>query len=259
MNYGKAVAEARRLIKQSEQDQWRLAELTWEQVDAGVSKAQWARDIGTDPRHVRALHIMWERWSGARAPDRPSATEAYLMAREQAETAEEAQQVKVDRRASSEIRRASPEVRLGTFRELARDPIIQQKLAHDPDEADDVVDLVAKSPTLTGRTLVRSEEVRPTPEKPKKTGSLGFVATIGLGNQAKYAVQRLREDCETLVSWARQNRDDEGGVAAVRENIADLREASEMLRRYAAELELAIGEGDEAWLRKVLSGEDVDR
>src|SRR5215813_11835152 len=63
MDYATAVFEARRLIKRSEEDQWRLAELTWEQIEAGRSKSQWGRDIGVSEAEVRRLYKIWNRWN----------------------------------------------------------------------------------------------------------------------------------------------------------------------------------------------------
>jgi hypothetical protein len=37
MDYQQAADEARQLVAQSEQTWWRLAELTWHQVNAGVT------------------------------------------------------------------------------------------------------------------------------------------------------------------------------------------------------------------------------
>src|SRR6266487_2245779 len=59
--YEKAVAEARRLVKRSEEDQWRLAELTWEQVEGGKSRAQWARDVGVGRTSVMRWYKIWAR------------------------------------------------------------------------------------------------------------------------------------------------------------------------------------------------------
>ena len=80
MNYKDAVAEGRRLVKRSEQDQWRLAELTWEQVQAGNTRNQWGRDIGISGRYAATLYNMWERWGTVNFSSRPPFTEAYKIA-----------------------------------------------------------------------------------------------------------------------------------------------------------------------------------
>lgn len=73
--YTKAVAEARRLIKRSEGDQWRLAELTWQQVQGGKSRRQWAKDIGVDPSAISRWFKIWERWGDDL--DRPAWADAW--------------------------------------------------------------------------------------------------------------------------------------------------------------------------------------
>lgn len=71
MTYEQAVSEARTLVKRSDEDQWRLAQLTWEQVKAGKSRAQWARDIGVGVDHAEDLYAIWNRWKGVDPPHRP--------------------------------------------------------------------------------------------------------------------------------------------------------------------------------------------
>ena len=84
-NYTDAVTEARTLIKRSEDDQWRLAKLTWEKSqpqrgreilpEGKVSVAQWARDIGVDDEYARRLRLAWERFGSD--PLRPKFSDAY--------------------------------------------------------------------------------------------------------------------------------------------------------------------------------------
>jgi len=59
MTYADAVTEARTLVKRSEADQWRLAELTWEQVTTGGTRRQWSKDIGTSERWAGVLYRAW--------------------------------------------------------------------------------------------------------------------------------------------------------------------------------------------------------
>lgn len=67
MEYQAAVAEAQRLVKRSEADQWRLAELTFEQLQAGVTQDRWAEDVGLSRRTVRRYAAVWERFGAASA------------------------------------------------------------------------------------------------------------------------------------------------------------------------------------------------
>src|SRR5437867_3647381 len=62
MKYGDAVKEARTLVKRSEGDQWRLAQLTWEQVEAGKTRNLWASDIGISASHAARLYQVWAKW-----------------------------------------------------------------------------------------------------------------------------------------------------------------------------------------------------
>jgi len=77
VQYQQAVAEARRLVKRSDEDQWQLAQLTYEQVQAGKSAVQWARDTGMSEVRAKALVRVWRRWGSAQVADGPSFTEAY--------------------------------------------------------------------------------------------------------------------------------------------------------------------------------------
>jgi hypothetical protein len=130
-NYNEAVAEARQLIKRSEEDQWRLAELTWQTVEGGVSKSQWARDIGTGRIHVLALYRVWARWGErARTPDL-TFTDVYAMAREQTDDPQEARQSADERRALSAVRKATPDRKAEFARELLSQPEVAERVVHD--------------------------------------------------------------------------------------------------------------------------------
>jgi hypothetical protein len=82
MKYSEAVTRGRMLVKRTESDQWELAQLTYERVEAGSSRREWARDIGIDRTHADALYKVWaEVGIGAAAATRPSFSEAYNGAR----------------------------------------------------------------------------------------------------------------------------------------------------------------------------------
>lgn len=76
--YQVAVDEARVLVKRSKEDQWRLAQLTWEQVQAHVTRAQWAQDVGLHPTYVGRLYSLWNKWRTYTESSRPDFNEAYL-------------------------------------------------------------------------------------------------------------------------------------------------------------------------------------
>lgn len=77
MGYQEAVDEGRKLVKRSEEDQWRLAQLTWEQLEGGVKAAQWANDIGVSNSYAYRLYKMWQRQSDSDDVHKPKFSEAY--------------------------------------------------------------------------------------------------------------------------------------------------------------------------------------
>jgi len=98
MQYQDAVAEARRLVKRSEEDQWRLAELTWEQVkEAGKSQRQWAEDVGVSAAHVNYLAGIWETYRVHQVNDRPAFRDAYAEVKGLPVDAAERRQMEADR------------------------------------------------------------------------------------------------------------------------------------------------------------------
>lgn len=81
MSYRNDVSEAKRLNKRSEADQWRLAELTWQNVrpQGTASTRQWGRDTGLSHQHVNRLARTWGRWGTSAT--RPSFSDAYATMR----------------------------------------------------------------------------------------------------------------------------------------------------------------------------------
>ena len=63
MDYAKAVAEARRLVKSVEAGQWRLAELTYLiLVEDGVRMEVWAADVGLSKTYGYQLKAVWAKY-----------------------------------------------------------------------------------------------------------------------------------------------------------------------------------------------------
>lgn len=82
MRYREAVAEAKQLRKRSEADQWRLAELTWEQTKRdGVATRKWADDVGVSQPYVVKLAQIWEAHGDNPVIARPAFADAYAEAR----------------------------------------------------------------------------------------------------------------------------------------------------------------------------------
>jgi hypothetical protein len=129
MNYQDAVTEARMLDKRSEEDQWRLAQLTYEQVETGISRRQWERDTGMSHKRVQVLYRVWERWGGAAAPDRPEFGEAYAEFGDPARMAEGGQEIG---RAKSTVRNLPPEEKAAVIREALEDDEVATRVMRDP-------------------------------------------------------------------------------------------------------------------------------
>jgi hypothetical protein len=98
VQYRDAVSEARRLVKRSEEDQWRLAELTWEQVSQGGHSMQsWADDIEVSKAHAGFLSKVWEKYGVYPVDDRPPFRDAYAEAKGMPVDAAERRQMEADR------------------------------------------------------------------------------------------------------------------------------------------------------------------
>lgn len=127
MNYRKAVAEARQLIKRSEADQWRLAELTSEVLAGGKSTREWAADVGVSQAHVVFLGKIWTAHGDYPVIDRPAFADAYA----------EAKGMNPDRserrlgEAMSNLTKATPERRAAAATQLLSDPAVIHHMAQD--------------------------------------------------------------------------------------------------------------------------------
>jgi hypothetical protein len=80
--YQTAVAEARTLIKRSEEDQWRLAQLTYENAapkgrNGKHLLSEWAANVGIDPTYAGRLYNLWESYGQLDLVQRPKFHEAY--------------------------------------------------------------------------------------------------------------------------------------------------------------------------------------
>lgn len=126
--YADAVAEAQRLVKRSEADQWRLAELTWEQVEAGKTRTQWAEDIGVHMSYAGRLYLVWEQWLDVVYTERPSFAEAYGQVAPSS----------AYRPASSAVLDMPPERQAEVARELLASPGVAERVVADDDTRDTV-------------------------------------------------------------------------------------------------------------------------
>ena len=167
MIYREAVAEARQLVKRSEQDQWRLAELTWEQVEAGKTRKQWAQDIGVHETTVGRWLRVWQlKIDSARATSDISYSEAWNQAIGRTD----------GDYGAAEVRKMPTERKAEIARELLEDERVADAVVENP-EAYRAVDRAvnrAFSRTDTGKEITRrgkaheanAEEQGPTPASP---------------------------------------------------------------------------------------------
>lgn len=140
MNYQEAVTEARQLVKRSEEDQWRLAQLTWQQVQGGASRNQWASDTGMARSHVQALYKIWDEWGGQPLATRPAFGEAYYRMHTPGRHEDREQ---IGSRAGAEavrhVRNMPPEQKASVVRELIDDPDVSARVMRDPHTRANVV------------------------------------------------------------------------------------------------------------------------
>ena len=120
MNYDEAVTEARRLVKRSEEDQWRLAELTWEMVRGGISQRQWAIDIEVSEAHARFLVHIWDAYRVR--TDRPAFADAYAAAKGLPEDRQERREMEAVKRLQS----MPPERKAEIVQELLENPEVRE-------------------------------------------------------------------------------------------------------------------------------------
>jgi len=96
MNYRSAVAEGKRLLKRTEDDDWALARLSYRVVteEKLANLTQWAKDLGVSKSHAQNLRRVWERY-GEHHGVRGARTfpEYYALAQVSEERAERLQEV----------------------------------------------------------------------------------------------------------------------------------------------------------------------
>jgi hypothetical protein len=131
MQYQEAVTEARRLVKRSEEDQWRLAQLTWEQLHAGYGQQKWADDIGAARRSVRGWAAVYDRF-GRMAAGRPPYSEALQMVTKGLDDPETVYADRQQKEARSTIQRMPAEQKAEVVREALQDEQVTREVVRDP-------------------------------------------------------------------------------------------------------------------------------
>ena len=133
MDYTQAVAEARTLVKRSEEDQWRLAQLTHEQVERGISQNKWARDIGVARSWAQTLYKVWDQWGGQALATRPSFSDATHAIHKPAEhEATERLGTRDAARAEQIVRNLPPEEKAVLIGEALEDPKVADQIVRNP-------------------------------------------------------------------------------------------------------------------------------
>lgn len=200
MKYADAVKEARTLVKRSEGDQWRLAELTWEQVEGGKSRAEWAGDIGISSSHSARLYLVWGKWhKRARRPTFSDAMDEVMggssadrmkaMGARDA-TAEMFRDLPAARQASlvHEVAKANPDV----LRPAVRDPkvyaaISRERISHVVEEAD----------RSQGRATISREDFGRSMRETRETDALLalYRAQEALAIAMRFSAHTVAEEC----------------------------------------------------------------
>jgi len=152
--YETAVAEARQLVTRSEEDQWRLAELTWEQVEAGKTRRQWSKDIGVNESTTGRWYRLWERFGDQLAGQQVTFAQAWDMVQTGADDPASARDKAEDMRAVGTVRNMPPERKAEIARELLADDDVAQAVVDHPETLRAVNRAVSRTPE--GRESTRN-------------------------------------------------------------------------------------------------------
>lgn len=128
MSYRNDVAEAKQLVKRSEEDLWRLAELTWRNIrpQGEATQRQWAADVGwKSHQDVGRYAQIWARFGGAHHQERPTFADAYAKLRTGDDDATSA-----GHRADRSLNAASP---AAVAKAVAANPDFQRAIARNTD------------------------------------------------------------------------------------------------------------------------------
>lgn len=260
MEYRDAVINAAQALQRGEDANWQLAQLTYENTNrrgernAGrVSHEQWSADVRAESGRrfsegtSRKYAMVWEAQSSQKGT--LSWTEAWYE-----EVGRDAPGPMRSRQTDIHLNEAPAERKAEIFQRLARDPEVMASA----EVTATIVETVARNPELTARTVARAEERRPvSPIPPRQhVTPVSVAAMLGGGATAQVGARNAAERVSGLVSWIRANRETlrDGDTEAIREDIEDYRQAAEMYRRYAGEIELALGgQASDSWLRSVLN------
>ncbi|HEY5987163.1 MAG TPA: hypothetical protein VIV12_12435 [Streptosporangiaceae bacterium] len=242
MKYQEAVQEARRLVRQSEDDQWRLAQLTYEQVKAGKTRQKWAQDIGVSGKHAGTLYSAWERFGLNRSSaERASFAEAYAMVRERAGTPEEARRSTDEHQAIGTLRKMAPERKAQVIREALADPDVAVRTLRDPHTRRQLTDAREHiTREIEGAAQIREQA------SPAQRETARFTEHVQVGNHLRLARFHAAEASRQLQDI--DDRDD-GYLDAFERDAQEVTDAVEWFR-----VVLRGGRVDEEELARLLEG-----
>ncbi len=217
MDYRRAVAEARQLIKRSEADQWRLAELTAQVLDGGTSVSKWAADLGVGHDHVRTLQRLWARYAVRRGERSRSFGEFYVMARKNEEHAAALEFVadETGRKVTTVDRQHGEQVQV--VRKLLRTPEVARDALRDQRTRTEVARASMQVASEQERQQ-RQEQARRAPEvtrgarvydllgrlvsaRRQVTGALNELRQIDLDDEDRESLREVAEELENAVGW----------------------------------------------------------
>lgn len=204
MNYRKAVTEGRSLVKRSESDQWRLAELTTHVLAEGREGKQWAADIGVSASHVSRLGKVWAKYGLVVPHNRPTFANAYA----------EATGMPVERserrlaEATSNIRKATPERQHQVARELVSDPAVARTFQN-------VLSEQAELEVMAG-----GGRIRPLSEVNSATSPMDGM--IARGNRLNDGILTVKRGIELIAACGELTDDEQREVQALSLALIDL-------------------------------------
>lgn len=167
--YDQKVKEARGLVRRTEEDQWRLAELTWRAThEDGKTTRQWAEDIEASKDHVSRLARIWETYESYPRDTRPKFADAYAEAKGMPVDRQERREME----AAANLRKASPERKIEMVHALlddsrvSSDPGVRSRAASTPITSEEIPEYVdrVKSYERTAQERSAQPEFHPLDE-----------------------------------------------------------------------------------------------
>lgn len=229
MRYRDAVSEARQLRKRSEADQWRLAELTWEQTQAGVTLRQWAEDVGVSHVYVSKLAKVWEAHGGNVVNSRPAFCDAYA----------EAQGLPLER-SDRRIREAAATLRKASLADKAA--LIEEVLAT-PEGADvmeQVLDKSVKASANISRGSQRVQDKREKQASDRQRDKNPDLHRLGFYLEAGRLIAHARRDLDLAADQIK------GGAPFTADQMASLQEDAQATAQRLGWVESMLRQADQS-------------